>query len=117
MEEQARAAERQLLKEKQLAAEGPAHGRPPRDVPEPPPEVLGPDQAEDVEFLVATWVRSMADGDLGDADRSIMQLQKNRTAARQALQKISQADALPGSLRDIPRPVLNRYLKMLRDQL
>jgi hypothetical protein len=117
MEEQARATERQLLKEKQLAAEGAVPGRSTRDVPQPPPEVPRPEEAEDVEFLVATWVRSMADGDLGDADRSIMQLQRNRTAAKQALQKISQADPPPGSLRDIPHPVLNRYLRMLRDQL
>jgi phage FluMu protein Com len=117
MEEQARATERQLLKEKQLAAEGATPGRPLRDVHEPVPEVLGPEEAEDVEFLVSSWVRSMADGELGDADRSIMQLQRNRTAAKQALQKISQAEPPPGSLRDIPRPVLHRYLKMLRDQL
>jgi hypothetical protein len=117
MEEQARATERQLLKEKQLAAEGAAAARPNRDVPEPPPDVSGPDYAEDIEFLVVTWVRSMADGNLGNADRSIMQLQKDRPAAKQALQKLSQAAPPPTDLRDIPRPVLNRYLRMLRDQL
>jgi hypothetical protein len=59
----------------------------------------------------------MADGDLGDADRSMMQLQKNRSAAKQAVQKVALTDPPPGSLQDVPRPVLNRYFKMLRDQL
>lgn len=118
MEEQARATERQLLKEKQAAAEGAVSSKPSADLPSPPPPVVAnPETAEDVEFLVVEWVRSMADGDLGDADRSMMQLQKNRAVSKQAVQKISLAEPPAPGLQDIPRPVLNRYFKMLRDQL
>ncbi len=118
MEEQARATERQLLKEKLAAAEGAAPSRAAADLPAaPPPSVSGPANDEDVESMIVEWVRSMADGDLGDADRSMMQLQNNRAAARQTLQKIAMADPPPAGLQDVPRPVLNRYYKMLRDQL
>ena len=118
MEEQARATERQLLKEKQAAAEGAQAGKSSADMPAPPPPLTGsPETSEDVEFLVVEWVRSMADGDLGDADRSMIQLQKNRSISRQAVQKLAIEEPPPAGLQDIPRPVLNRYFKMLRDQL
>lgn len=120
MEEQARATERQLLKEKQAAAEGatPSRSEADRPSPPPPPPVMGAaETAEDMEFLVVEWVRSMADGDLGDADRSMMQLQKNKAASKQAAQKIALIEPPPPGLQDVPRPVLNRYFKMLRDQL
>ncbi len=121
MEEQARAAERALLKEKNLPPEGAAAtrsrsgGRP--AAPPPPPPASAPETPDDIEFLVIEWVRSMADGDLGDADRSMMQLQKSRGPARQAVEKIAISEPPPASLENVPRPVLNRYFKMLRDQL
>ena len=118
MEEQARVAERALLKEKQLPPEGSVPNRSEINLPPPPPPIIGtPETADDVEFLVVEWVRSMANGDLGDADRSMMLLQKNRAAAKQAVQKVALIDPAPPGLQDVPRPVLNRYFKMLRDQL
>jgi hypothetical protein len=118
MEEEDRATERQLLKEKQAAAEGAIASKPSGDLPAPPPPLVGtPETADDAEFLVVEWVRSMADGDLGDADRSMMQLLKNRAASKLAVQKIATAEPSPAGLDNIPRPVLNRYFKMLRDQL
>ncbi len=121
MEEQARAAERALLKEKNVPPEGstPARGSSAGRTPSapPPPPAPTPETPDDVEFLVIEWVRSMADGDLGDADRSMMQLQKSRAAAKQAVEKLAIAEPPPGSLENVPRPVLNRYFKMLRDQL
>ncbi len=120
MEEQARAAERALLKERQAAPEGAVPKGGPVDLPPPPPPVdtgSGETTDEDVEFLVIEWVRSMADGDLGDADRSMMQLRKSKAAAQHAISRVSIANPPPAGLQDVPRPVLNRYFKMLKDTL
>ena len=117
MEEQARAAERALLKEKQIAPEG-AVPKGNIDLPPPPPpvDIGSADTDEDVEFLIIEWVRSMADGDLGDADRSMMQLRKSK-AAKQLANKLAMQEPPPAGLQDVPRPVLNRYFKMLQSQL
>lgn len=120
MEQQAIALQRALLKEKQAAAEGATPKGGALDRPAPPlPADTGSETAndEDVEFLIVEWLRSMADGDLGDADRSMMQLQKNKAAARQAAGKLAVQEPPPSGLENVPRPVLNRYFKMLRDQL
>jgi phage FluMu protein Com len=118
MEEQARAAERALLKEKQVPPEGVSPNRSEIELPAPPlPITDTPETADDVEFVVVEWVRSMADGDLGDADRSMMLLQKNKAASKQAVQKVRMIEPPPAGLQDVPRPVLNRYFKMLSDQL
>lgn len=119
MEAQALAAERALLKEKQVPPEGATPTtRSEIDLPVPPaPSVSGPATSDDVEFLVIEWVRAMADGDLGDADRSMMLLQKDKAASKQAVQKVRMAEPPPSALQNVPRPVLNRYFKMLSDQL
>lgn len=120
VEEQALALQRALLKEKLAAPEGAVPKGKSADLPAPPPPLSnGSDSAndEDVEFLIVEWVRSMADGDLGDADRSMMQLRKNKAAARQLVGKLAIAEPPPAGLQDVPRPVLNRYFKMLKEQL
>lgn len=122
MEEQARATERALLREKQA----PGEGAMPKDSdieipppPPPPPVDTSPSSIseEDIEFLIVEWLRSMADGDLGDADRSMMQLRKGGALARQVAAKLAIAEPPPSGLKEVPRPVLNRYFKMLKEQL
>lgn len=120
MEEQALATQRALLKEKQAAPEGATPKGGHVDLPAPPPPLdMGEETviSEDVEFLIIEWVRSMADGDLGDADRSMMQLRKDKPAAKQKVTNMAMQELPPAALEDVPRPVLNRYFKMLRDQL
>lgn len=121
MEEQARAAERALLKEKNPAPEGAASRSADSALPPNPmsadPNAGTVETNEDVEFLIIEWIRSMADGDLGDADRSMMMLQKHKALAKPLVAKLQVAEPPPDLLKDVPRPVLNRYFRMLRDQL
>ncbi len=121
MEEQALQAERALLHDREPpsgdAAQGPVNEAPLPPTPPPLAESEAPASAEDIEFLITDWVRSMADGDLGDADRTMLQLRKNKEMARQKVDQIAMADPPSSSLQDVPRPVLNRYFKMLRQQL
>jgi len=116
LEEESLAAEMQLLKEKQTGPDlGPARPDEGGIAPETVP--LIPQRPEDVEALTVEWIRSMADGDIADADRTLALLRQNRQAAIEAVGRLAGQEPPPADLIDLPRPVLDRYFKSLIEQL
>lgn len=91
----------------------------PADKQSHPPEtampVGGAPSAADVRVMVIDYARAMFKGDLGDAEQLTADIKQAPGIAEEVIAQIIGDELPPTELQDIPRPVLNGFLKQLQE--
>ena len=85
------------------------------DVPAVP--VPLPTHVDDVPGLVVRYVLAMSQSKLEDSERIVEKLIAHKRAAVKYIKKLNTDDDRPEELADIPEPLLQGFLKTLRNEL
>jgi hypothetical protein len=109
--EESRQLAQRILHERETPAEPPAHA-PPR------PEPVGDARltAANMENLVIDYAVCMAAGDLSEAEELATEIRTNMHAAEEVMQRLTADEMPPAQLSKIPRPVLVKFFKQLRER-
>jgi hypothetical protein len=70
----------------------------------------------DMETLVTEYVLAMSQGKLAEAELLADEIRKDIDRADEFLQRITMDELPPARLADIPRPVINGFIKQLRER-
>ena len=68
-----------------------------------------------MESQVIQYARSMAAGNLAEAEKLAEEIRRDMTIAEEVMQQLTVDEIPPEDLADIPRPVLVAFFKQLRD--
>jgi len=86
-----------------------------------PPDGASPtspaNPADQMETLVVGFVRSSAQGQMDRADRFAFQLARSGQQAQEIVDRMMLEQIPHDDLKDLPAPVVNGYLKQLREKL
>jgi hypothetical protein len=116
MERENRELQRRLLQERE--AQPDARGRTPASRPTgaSPASESPPPPPVDVETLVIEYAICMADGNLEEAAELATEIRKHMKQADDVMQRLTMDEIPPPQLARIPRPVLVKFFKQLREK-
>jgi len=106
--DESRSVARQLREEK--------HPPPPETTTPPtPPPTNDARLPSDMETLVIDYVVCMSQGKLNEAEQLAEEIHTDMARAEEILQRLTMDELPPAQLAEIPRPVVNGFIKQLRE--